>query len=116
MKQKFIPLGPNLIIRMAMTEVVSAGGIVIAHEASREAQAREQGIIEDVGQDAFSDLEYAARQKGIEPIIPKIGDTVVIARYEGHIVEEVKHSNDKHERRVIQDTRILALIREVTDE
>lgn len=90
-----------------MTEVVSDGGIVIAHEASREAQAREQGVIEITGESAFDDLHPDNR--------PVAGDTVVIARYEGHIIEECKHAIDKHERRVIQDTRILCLIREVED-
>lgn len=121
-KQSFIPLGPNLVIKMETTEVttnveMSDGSIkklIISAESTREAQAREQAIIISLGMNAFDDLEYAATKKGLDKttVIPKVGDKVVIARYDGHIIYEDKFSQEKSELRLIQDTRILAIVRE----
>jgi co-chaperonin GroES (HSP10) len=98
--RNLIPLGPNLILKVEATELKSAGGIIFAHEGTREAAARDEGIIEAVGESAFDDLDPKNR--------PVVGTRVAIARYDGKILEETKD----YTRRVIADTRILAIIEE----
>jgi co-chaperonin GroES (HSP10) len=94
-----IPLGPNLIIRCDVSEKKSSGGIIIAAEGTRDAQAPEEGIVESLGEHAFDDLD-------VKPII---GDRVVIARYDGKVVEDRKDLG--YELRLIADTRILAIVK-----
>ena len=93
----FIPLGPNVILKVPVGEI-KIGSIIVASEASREAQARDEGVIECLGEDSFSDLQECNR--------PKVGDTVIIARYDGKTIDETKD----YTRRVIADTRILAVL------
>ncbi len=97
-------LGPNLIIKVESGEVKTKSGFIIAAEGTREAEAREEAIIEQVGTDAFDDLDG---------VVPAVGDSVVIARYDGKSLGKFK---DGFERRVIQDTRILAIIEGSEDE
>lgn len=108
--KKFIPLGPNLIIKIETGEVKTESGIIIEAEGTRACTAREEAVIEEVGVDAFSDLIYAAHKQGIDPVYPKVGDRVAIPRYEGNTVLAARDSDDKLERRVIQDTRILCIV------
>lgn len=89
--------GDNVILKMETGEIKSAGGIVLATETSREAMAREEGVIESHGEHAFSDLQNK----------PKIGDTVIIARYSGKTLGKY---DDGFERRVISDVTILARV------
>lgn len=93
--------GGNVIIKIDTGDITSAGGIVIGTAESREAAAREEAIIESVGEDAFDDL---IKDK------PKIGDKVVISKYSGKTLGKYP---DGFERRVIADTGILARIDEV---
>ena len=66
---------------------------------TRDAEEREEAIIEMVGESAFDDLK--------EP--PKVGDKVVIARYAGKTLG--KYADDL-ERRIIADTAILVVVEE----
>lgn len=103
--KKFKALGPNLIIKMETAELKSAGGIVLAAEGTREATAREEAVIVQLGEDAFSDLEEVNR--------PTVGSRIALARYDGKTLEE---NRDKgYEIRVIADTRVLAIIEETDD-
>lgn len=95
--KKLTALGPNLILKVECGEL-KVGNIIIAAENTREAAARDEGIIESLGEQAFEDLT----------IKPKVGDRVAIARYDGKILEETK----EYTRRVIADTRVLAIIDE----
>lgn len=97
-------LGPNLIVKMEVGEIKSKSGIILATEGSREAVAREEAVIEQLGEDAFTDLKEENR--------PVVGDKVYFKRYEGTTVVDAKDSPDGLERRVIQDTRVLCLVRE----
>lgn len=103
--KKYKPLGPNLIIKVD-TKLNKIGSIYIA-ETDRENQAKTEATIVSLGDDAFDDLSEASR--------PKEGDKVVLARYEGFKLnadlDDVKEKQD-FELRVVQDTRILALIEE----
>ena len=98
--KKFMPLDSNLIVKMDTGEIKSQGGIILAAEGTREAMSKEEGIIEQMGENAFEDLKTR----------PKLGDRVYFKRYEGTTLVEAAHSEDKLERRLIQDTRILATI------
>lgn len=103
--KKFIPLGPNVIVRIETGEIKSAGGIIMAAEGTRDCTAREECIIEERGESSFDDL--------LEENRPKIGDTVIIARYDGNTVQRSQDSSDNKERRVVQDTRVMCIIKEV---
>jgi len=87
---------------METGEVRSSSGIIIEAEGTRATMAREEAIIEVLGESSFDDLHPENR--------PKVGDRVVIPRYEGHTVLSARDAEDKLERRVIQDTRILCSI------
>lgn len=97
-------LGSNLIIKVENGEVKTKSGFIIAAEGTRESQAREEGIIEQVGEDAFNDLGK---------VVPKAGDRVVIARYDG---KSLGKFNDGFERRILKDTSALAIIEGSDDE
>lgn len=90
--------GPNIIIKMETGEI-KVGSFVIASETSREATAREEAVIESVGEDAFSDI--------LEENRPKVGDKIVIARYSG---KSLGTYPDGLERRVLVDTGVLAIV------
>ncbi len=96
-------LGPNVLIAVDDGEIKTESGFIIATSTSREAAglAREEGILEQVGESAFDDLEPANR--------PKIGDKVATARYSGKTLGKYE---DGKERRVLQDTGVLAIILE----
>ena len=96
--------GPNVLISVDDGEIKTESGFIIAAANSREAQgmAREEGIIEQLGDCAFDDIQPDRR--------PKIGDRVVIARYSGKTLGKYE---DNRERRVVVDTGILAKIIEV---
>lgn len=99
MKMKPLALGGNLVIKVECGEI-KVGSIVVAAEGTRESQAREVGTILHLGEDAFNDLHQDNR--------PKLGDRVVIARYDGKIISENKDKG--YDLRVIADTRCLALL------
>lgn len=103
-----IPLGPNLIVKADISEKKSAGGLIIASEGTREAQAPEEVEIVSLGEDSFSDLKEENR--------PTVGDLVGIARYEGKTLETRREGDKTFEYRVIADTRILAIIKEIEKE
>ena len=98
--KKLTALGPNLIIRVSTGEV-KIGNFIVATEGSREAMARDEAVIEQLGEDAFSDLKEENR--------PVVGTKIAIARYDGKILEETS----EYTKRVIADTRVLAIIEEV---
>ncbi len=104
--KKYRALGDNCIIKMETGEITSKGGIVIASAGTREAEAREEAVIEQKGKSAFDDLEEGE-------VKPEVGDSVVIARYEGKTLGKFK---DGFERRIIQSTRILAAVEGSDDE
>ncbi len=91
----------NVLLKMDTGEIKSEGGLILATAESREAMAREEAIIEQVGSTAFED--YPEDEK------PKVGDKVVISRYSGKSLGKYE---DGLERRVIADTGILAVILE----
>ncbi len=98
MKLKHRVMMDNVLLRIDTGDKVSAGGIIIETEGSRESMAREEGILEQVGSNAFSDYPEEER--------PKVGDVVVFARYGGKTLGKYE---DGFERRVLQDTTILAV-------
>ncbi len=94
----------NVLLAIDSGEIRSEGGIVIETANSRAAQgiARDEGVIESIGKEAFGDYSDEER--------PKVGDRVLIPRYSGTTAG--KYEDDK-ERRIVQDTSILAIIEEV---
>jgi co-chaperonin GroES (HSP10) len=110
--KKYKALGPNLIIRVDTRKLEKTSGGIYIPEVIKTEQAREEAEIIQLGEDAFTDLKEENR--------PKVGDFVVIPKYEGRILgrdieDVVKEKIDDFELRVVSDTRILALI-EVNDE
>lgn len=98
--KKHIPLGSGVLVKVECCEIKSSGGIIIAAEGTRESMAREECEILALGEDAFTDLN----------IRPKVGDKVIIARYDGKLLEE--HKDKGFDLRVIQDNRVLTILRE----
>lgn len=94
-----LALASNVVVRVRVGEEYSAGGVILSTNKSREAMAREEATIMQLGETAFDDLDK---------LVPKEGDTVLIARYDGKTVGE----KDGFEYRVIPDTHILALLEE----
>lgn len=102
-------MGPNLIVKVPLKTETKIGTIVLPEMLSEKTRDMGEEVkIVAMGEDAFSDLAEENR--------PKIGDLVAIKRYEGSTlgktVEEVfkEKMQGDFEFRVIQDTRILAIV------
>lgn len=101
MNRNYVPLANNIIVKVEIKEVVSKGGIIIGAEGSRESMGREEGVIIAMGEYAFDDLNVK---------VPKVGDRVALAKYEGKILEEDLKTSAQI--RAVQDTRVLCMIEE----
>lgn len=106
MKYNILPLKDSLIIKADLSAKKSAGGLILSAAGTREAQAPDKVTIIAVGEGCFDDM--TGRK-------PQVGDTVVIAKYDGIAIEEVKEGDVHFEYRVIHDTRIRALLEEVKE-
>jgi len=110
MQKKHRVMMDNVLIQMETGEITknitrndgTTIQMIVAAENTRETMAREEAVIEQLGSQAF--IDYPEHER------PKVGDRVVIARYAGKTLG--KYADDK-ERRVIQDSGILAVIEEV---
>lgn len=84
-------------------EVLSTGGIIIETINPHSDMSKSEGIIEDIGPNAFED--FGERK-------PKLGDRVVYARYAG---KELSVYSDGLARRILRDLDILATVEETED-
>ena len=98
--KKFKPLRDKLIVRVKTGEEKTAGGIIYVVEGSREAMAREEGVVLSLGKSVFYDTDG-------EDL--KAGDLIAFARYAGKSL--VKYE-DGHELRAIRDIDVLCVIEE----
>jgi co-chaperonin GroES (HSP10) len=100
MKKTHKALNTNVIVKeISFVEQKSAGGIIVGSETQYE-KGRAEGMIEDIGPNAFDD--FGTRR-------PKVGDKVVYARYAG---KELGVHVDGLIRRIMCDLDILCLIEE----
>lgn len=102
-KYNIIPLKDSLIIKADVGEK-KVGSFILAG-STRDAQAPDRVEVVRLGEGAFNDQE----------VKPKVGDMVVIAKYDGIVIESVKEGSFEYEYRVIHDTRIRALLEEVKE-
>lgn len=95
MTKKHRAFNTNVIVKeVGYTENKSAGGIIVGNETQYR-QGRAEGIIEDIGPNAFED--FGDRK-------PIIGTRVVYARYAG---KDLGVYEDGHERRIMTDLDVL---------
>lgn len=103
-------LGSNVIVRVNTQDLEKIGTLYIATSKNVVTdQARDEVEIVDLGEDAFSDLDEDNR--------PKVGDTVIIPRYEGVVLgrsveDMVSEKKTDMQLRVVSDERVLAVVRE----
>ncbi len=74
-KERLVPKGYSVLIRIPPVETKTSGGIIIADSAAkRQSIAGSRGILESIGPQAFDD------KVGVRAAI---GDTVIVPRYKG---------------------------------
>ena len=98
--KEFIPLQTHCIIKVDTKEEKSKGGIIVNLDKSREAMAREEGIVIACGPDMFIDSRNGANQV-------RVGDRVAFARYAG---KQLGEDSKGCEIRVMNDIDLLAKI------
>ena len=97
---KYRPLQTHCIVKVNIQEEVSKGGIVLSLDKSREAMAREEGVVLSLGPDMYRDSASGGNDQ------VKVGDTVAFARYAGKSLG----TDDKgNELRVMNDIDLLAI-------
>lgn len=93
-----LPCEYKILIQPEEVEQKSAGGIILTEKVTdREKQAQVRGKLIAVGGNAFEDWL---------PPVPKVGDTVVFAKYAGLIVK----ANDGQELRIANDKDVTAIV------
>lgn len=98
MKEKI--LGHRVLLRMEEVierEAVSTGGIILGAERKKSAEDSEIGIVVDIGSTAYKDVGAG------EPWV-KLGDRVLIVKYNGMVVPHNKSL------RIINDEDVLLKI------
>ena len=99
--KEFIPLQTHCIIKVDTKEEKSKGGIVLSLDKSREAMAREEGIVVACGPDMYLDSRSGHNDQ------VRVGDRVAFARYAG---KQLGEDNKGCEIRVMNDVDLLAKI------
>lgn len=100
MIKKYRPIREKITVLVdKMEEVKSAGGIIL-DVAEREIDARQEGIILDIGPKCFFDTDGAGELK--------VGDKVLFSRYAGKTCSRLNGS----EVRVMRDIDIMCVIEE----
>ena len=98
MTKKHKAYNTNVIVRdINFTEQKSKGGIII-ETANNYDMSRAEGVLEDIGPNAFDDFGNFK---------PKVGDRIVYARYAGKFLGTYA---DGDERRIMRDLDVLCLV------
>jgi len=106
MREKRVPLGHRIQIRLETAEQISKGGIILHandQELIKAGMACEKGIVTAIGKTAF--IAFDKNGWDVE-----VGDTVIVKKYSGH-----QYLDGKDVYRVVNDDDLIEKIIQVED-
>lgn len=107
------PLWNGILIRQKKAEEKTTGGIIMPDEVKDRGEHSEiYAEIHTVGSTAFEEFDDATQTYIKRDGYPKVGDTVMFKKYSGGNFIDHFDSEDGYRYRLIDQTDILAVIKE----